>query len=316
MPSEQPNHPARKWAITAAKAVVAALVVAFVAGSVVDAARQLASQRVRPSIAWLLLAGGLYVVGLLPMAWFWQRALAALSQPSRWRDLLPAYFLGHLGKYVPGKALVVVLRTAAVRRTGGDSAPIAASVFVETLTMMAVGGVVASLLVAWLRPVGAGPWMGPLAAGLAVVAAAPTLPPVMRLLLRRFAKAEPNAFAASLTWRLLGAGWLAAGVTWLGLGASVWAVVRSLSPELAFTSETLLAALLAACLPVVAGFLSLLPGGLVVRDGLMFTLLRAAPGVDEPTALAATVLARLVWIASEGAACGMLMLPGVRRRDG
>ena len=55
-------------------------------------------------------------VGLVPMAWFWHRTLAALGQPAPWRATLRAYFLGHLGKYVPGKAMAVILRVAAVRK--------------------------------------------------------------------------------------------------------------------------------------------------------------------------------------------------------
>ena len=55
---------------------------------------------------------------------------------------------------------------------------------------------------------------------------------------------------------------------------------------------------------VVAGFLSMLPGGLVVRDALLMQLL--APMCGEANALVAAVLLRLVWLVSEVAACGIL----------
>jgi hypothetical protein len=60
---------------------------------------------------WLVAAGLVYLIGLLPCWWFWHRTLQAMGQQPRCRETLRAFYIGHLGKYVPGKALVVVLRT-------------------------------------------------------------------------------------------------------------------------------------------------------------------------------------------------------------
>jgi glycosyltransferase 2 family protein len=54
----------------------------------------------------------------------------------------------------------------------------------------------------------------------------------------------------------------------------------------------------------VTGFLSLLPGGIGVRDALLMQLL--APLCGDANALIAAVLVRLVWLVSELAACGIL----------
>jgi uncharacterized membrane protein YbhN (UPF0104 family) len=62
----------------------------------------------------------------------------------------------------------------------------------------------------------------------------------------------------------------------------------------------------AVALAVVAGFASLLPGGLGVRDALLVQLL--APACGEAVALVAAVLLRLVWLVSEVAACGILYI--------
>lgn len=311
--SDPASRPYRRWLLTAGKLAIAAVVVVFVVGSVRDAARQLAEQPVRPDWRWLGVSAVAYIVGLLPMAWFWRQALASLGQPSGWRLVLPGYYLGHLGKYVPGKALVVVLRTGAIRRAGGQASAIAASVFVETLTFMAVGGALASLLLFAVEPVFSddaplADWLGELGVALAAVAVVPTLPPVMSWALAKTGAHEAADAATGLSWRLLASGWAAGALAWLAVGVSLWACVRALCPSLGFTSEAVLAATLAACLPVVAGFLSLLPGGVLVRDGLMFTLLRVTPGVDDATALAATLVVRLVWITSEAAACAILVV--------
>ncbi|MEM6330245.1 MAG: lysylphosphatidylglycerol synthase domain-containing protein [Planctomycetota bacterium] len=306
--------------------MVAGLVVWFVYGTLRQSIAEFSATAIRPN-PWLLFAAGVaYAAALAPMAWFWRQTLLALGQPSGWRAVLRAYCLGHLGKYVPGKGLVVVLRTGAIRQAGGQTAPIAASVFVETLTMMSVGGVLACVLLTTHGDGAAEPWLAALAAGLAVAAAAPTLPPVIRRLVRRLARVEvspaeaqasapantPSAgdplpsFAGRLTWRLLGKGWLAAALAWTGLAGSLWLTLRSLDAGFPLTLVAAAYCLLAVTLPVVAGFLSLLPGGLLVRDGLMLQLLTGVAGVAEPVALAATVLLRVVWIVSEAAACAIV----------
>ena len=55
-----------------------------------------------------------------------------------------AYYVGHLGKYVPGKALVVIIRTGLISGPRVDTTVAAVSIFIETLTMMAVGAFLAA----------------------------------------------------------------------------------------------------------------------------------------------------------------------------
>jgi uncharacterized protein (TIRG00374 family) len=57
-------------------------------------------------------------------------------------------------------------------------------------------------------------------------------------------------------------------------------------------------------LPVVAGFLSLLPGGIGVRDTLLVELL--SPEIPAASALVAAALWRLISLVSEVAACGII----------
>ena len=64
---------------------------------------------------WLGLAGVLYLLGLLPAGLFWHRVLLVLGQDARLGETLRAYYIGHLGKYVPGKAMVVVIRAGLIR---------------------------------------------------------------------------------------------------------------------------------------------------------------------------------------------------------
>ena len=52
--------------------------------------------------------------------------------------------MSHLGKYVPGKAMVVVLRSGLVVPYGGRAGTAAIATFYETLVMMCAGGLVAA----------------------------------------------------------------------------------------------------------------------------------------------------------------------------
>ena len=58
-------------------------------------------------------------------------------------ESLRAYIIGHLGKYVPGKALVVILRTGLIRSHRVNTSLAAVSVFYETFSLMTAGMIVA-----------------------------------------------------------------------------------------------------------------------------------------------------------------------------
>ena len=72
-----------------------------VQGTVRDALRKLSEHTWQLDVGWLILAGVLYAVAWLPMAWFWGRVLAALGQPTQWLDMLRAYYTRPLGKVRP-----------------------------------------------------------------------------------------------------------------------------------------------------------------------------------------------------------------------
>ncbi|TWT76925.1 hypothetical protein Pla123a_23500 [Posidoniimonas polymericola] len=311
-----PHQPPIRWVKRGIEATVLAVVLLAFGQTLSDAARGLSASPLRPSLPVAVLSALVYAASMLPISLYWRRVLAAWGQPAAPGPVLRAYYMGNLGKYVPGKAMVVVLRTRAVRALGGQTAPIAASVFVETLTLMAVGGVLAGLLLLVPGLAMEQPWWTKLLAfGLAVGSAGPICPPVMNRLIafiqrrRNPDQAEPPR----LTWRLFSVGWLAAAASWVGMALSLWLAVRSVVDTFPPSGVNLLACLLAVTLPVVAGFLSLIPGGLLVRDGLMVALLAPAAG-PEP-ALAATVLVRLAWIGSEALVCGILAAAGVARRS-
>ena len=100
-------------------------------------------------------------------------------------------------------------------------------------------------------------------------------------------------------------GWLLMGVVWLATGCSLWAVFRALGVELGLW-EHLAGYTAAVSLAMVAGFLSLIPGGLGVRDLILLKLLVMLFGVREAVATVTSALLRLVWLVAELVISGIL----------
>ena len=308
-----PSSRLKRGLVLALKLAIVALLVWGIHRTVYSALEDLERKHWSPAaelrFSWLALAGLLYLAGMMPSGWFWYRLLRVLGQQPRWAETLRAYFIGHLGKYVPGKALVVILRTGLIRSHRVDTGVAAVSVFYETLTMMAVGAAVACVVIAATARHHVNFML--LAVALAAAAGVPTLPPVFRWLVRmlRVGKTSPQAVdnLAHLNYGLLAAGWLGMAVGWVLVGLSLWAILvgSGYAPSHLVLDE-LTVCIAAAALAIVAGFLSLLPGGVGVREVVLLALLE--PKFGSAGALVAAVLARLVWLVSELVISGILYL--------
>lgn len=264
-------------------------------------------------LRWLLLAAAFYVLGMSPCWWFWHQTLHAMGQFPRLGESLKAYWVGHLGKYVPGKALVVVLRTGLIRGERVNTTVAALSVFVETLTMMAVGSFVAALILALRSDQ---PWLILLSCGLMLASGVPTLPPIFRQIVRMLRvgriDAQVDDAIGGLRFPLMLWGWSTITAGWVLMGLSLWATLGAM-PVLGGTTydvppplDQLPLLVASVALAMVAGFLSLLPGGVGVRDLLLITLLSGSYG--QVTAIISAVLLRLVWLLSELLVSGILVM--------
>ncbi|TWT76242.1 hypothetical protein CA13_67340 [Planctomycetes bacterium CA13] len=252
------------------------------------------------NIQWtrIAIAGLLYGLGLLPSAMVlggWLEVLGFVPNKSL---VIAAQTLGHVGKYVPGKAMVVVVRAGVLSRAEVPAVPATISVFLETFMMMAVGAAVAGVIICFL-PVP--PWMMVAAILGAIGASLPTLPPVLRQvttrLLGRDSRLSDNA------WRACGVGWLWSILSWLLIGSSFAMIIASIPSSslgvFSAVSGTMLWAVATAAisLAMVIGFASLIPGGAGVRELVLATILGFAIGPTQ--ALLSAIMARLVFIVVE-----------------
>ena len=296
--SSEPSR-SRRWLTRLLKLIVFALVAWGIARTVQSSLADLRGHEWSLEPGYLALSGGLYLLGYLPSGIFWFAILRATGQQPRLLETLRAYYIGHLGKYVPGKAMVVVLRTGLIQSHRVDPAVAVVSVFLETLTMMAVGAFVAAAILLAVLPQNG--LLALLAVGLMIAAGLPTLPPVFRRLSHqvtsRTRRAETEVRLEGVTFPLMLAGWLGNLLGWALLGLSLWAAVRGVGDSQAAPLTLLPVFTASVALAVVAGFLSLIPGGAMVRELILAQIM--APVVGQAVALVSAVVLRLVWLVSE-----------------
>jgi hypothetical protein len=255
---------------------------------------------------------------------FWYFALRRLGQDAGFGEAIRAYYVGHLGKYVPGKAMVVVLRTGMIAGNRVHAGIAAASVFLETLTWLAVGSFWAAAYLAislsLLRGQHLAFWG---AIGLMVLAGLPTFPPVFKRLARLAGIGRSDPVVAEkvnrLDYRVLLLGWLGMGIGWTIMGLSYWATLRGMGVPGADVLQELPRFTASVALATVMGFMVLLvPGGLVVREaalvGLILPYLTDVVAEPELVAWISVALFRVVSVVSEVLISGILYVGGMRWR--
>jgi hypothetical protein len=304
--------------------------------------RQFARDLRRPELAqhplhagWLVVSGLLYVLGLSFSALYWDRLLGHLGARPPLSAALRAYYLGHLGKYLPGKAWALMLRTSLVRGHGVSTGLAALTSFYEVLTTMAAGVLVAAVLFAvlgadagaglntetlrhllWLEQPGEGGLQRPvvvlLSALLFVAIVVPLHPAIFNRLAHRLSLPFRERDAAQLPRIRLAyllEGLAFASVGWLLLGISFAAALRGVVgdewPWLDVRTARLPAIM---GLSYVIGFVVVIaPGGLGVREFLLTLLLTPelvgvrdmGPDQARATVVLAVLVLRLVWTAAE-----------------
>ena len=296
------------------KFVVRVVILALVAWGVWRTALSARGEFAREGIAWrelrwgwLALAMSFYLVGMFPSCIFWWQTLRAMGQRPTFGETLRAFYIGHLGKYVPGKALVVVIRTGLIRSERVDTTVAATSVFVETLTLMAVGATVAAAILGVILRTQPGFVL--LAIFFAVGAGIPTYPPLFRREVRflQVHRANPDIDKAidGLDAKLMGMGWFLISIGWLCFGFSLWATAQAIPGAVLTPTLSDLPLLTAAvALAMVAGFVSLLPGGIGVRELIVIPLLE--PSFGPVVAIISAVLLRVSWLVAELLVAGVL----------
>ena len=310
-----------------------------------------ANRDIDVQIDWKYLVAAAVVSQLswLPSTWFWQRLIELLGDRNLERyPLIRAYFCGSLGKYVPGKAAVILIRSGLVKQHGVSFVRASIASIVEAGAVMLVGCVVTIVFAVTIIPPDSLPtwvaetvprestsWSGLFMAIAVLVLAMPVVAVPAnwivqkitrivqkRSLQQRAEEGKPSEGAegedstdqsiGKLTWQFLVAAALMFALSWAGHGLSLLLVLRSMNPE-SFSLDAWVISTAAAAAGTSIGFFAVFaPGGLAVREGLIITML--APSMGGPIAVAAAGLYRLASLIAEAAAALILYL--VRPRVG
>jgi glycosyltransferase 2 family protein len=283
-------------------ALLAGVAVFFVGRALVREWDDVRESLAHASAAWIAVAAVLAAVGMTAIAVPWRRALQLLGADLDGPDVVARYYLGEIGKYVPGGIWPVVGRGELARRAGVPR-------------VAAYGSVALSLAALYL------------AAMFVVVASAPAiigggdpgrylwvlvlLPlGVMGLhdaVLERVRRTTASVLARPIDtpiprWRdslRLLVLYLPA---WLAIGTATWAVARGLGQDVGWFDVAP-----AAVLSWIVGFVLVpVPGGVGVREAAFV----AASGLDPGVGAAVAVVARVLFVAVDtgGAALGSTWL--------
>lgn len=256
---------------------------------------------------WVWLAIGVLTAALamLAVALPWKRALTLVGIDAGWRACVTWYFVGEIGKYVPGGIWPVVGRAELARRGGHPRAGAYASVALSLGALYLADLLLVTLLVP-LRFVGeASGWLWVLV----------LLPVGLALLHHRplgwFVELAEKAMKRPLDVRIppwseslaLIASYLPA---WLLIGTATWCVARAFDPDVGWLTIAP-----AAMLSWVVGFVLVpVPGGVGVREAAFVALVGGALPAGVRATIA--VVARLAFMLVD--ALGALVGAAVVRR--
>ncbi len=307
------RHKWTRWIIGIAKLALCALLCWFIYAAFASGSQSLNGHSWHVEPWWLVLSGVLYLVGCLPSAIFWYVVLLRTGQKVKFGESLRAYYISQLGKYVPGKWMVILLRRTLLRERSVEHTVVAASVFFETLTMLAVGSAMAALvLLIWHRDQVI---LILTAVGSMFLLGIPTVPAIFQWLIHvlRVGKLNPTAGArfARIELRVRVLGWGGMALGWFVQGMALWAVLRSMGALDQGPFHELSLHTTAVALGVVAGFLSQIPGGLFMREWVSGELIE--PQYGAAIGMISAVIFRLVLLVSELTISIILYVAGWRR---
>ena len=301
----------KRWLWSGAKLIAAVLILFFVGKQLLGDLERLDLSALEIHPGWLVASGALYLLGLLPSAWYWRHLHHQFGYPLGLYVALRAHYIGQVGKYVPGKALALAIRADLVHPHG---VPYGVSViisFYEVLTSMAAGGMVAAIIYVLDPPdlseqleLAPNLRIDPQWAGLFLMALCgiPLLPGVFNFIIAKMTariqvielyRLPPVRYGTLLT------GLFTTALGWWLQGLSLWAIMQTILPTPpALTLSSSAQCTAAVAFANVAGFVILVvPGGLGVREYLIALLLGTA-GPKEFLA-ASAILLRLNWIVDE-----------------
>lgn len=290
----------RRWAshpLVRVGFVVVTLVFGFVA---IFSDRENIGQALRELPAgWAVLSAVFLLAGLLAQMYVWRSLLTGLGSSLPVRVSARVYYLGQLGKYVPGAVWPMLAQAEIARDHGVPRARSGAAFALLMLVLPATGGILAVATLP-LQTQDLPIWWAvlPGAVGLVCIAHPRVINLGLALVWRVLrAPGPPATLTARTLWVAIG--WSVA--QWIALGLSVWALAVGLGAE---SDRTLTLAVGGFAAAFAAGLVVVIaPAGAGVREVVLVASL--LPVLDRADAITVAVLSRSATIVAD------LLLAGV-----
>lgn len=246
--------------------------------------------------------------GLGAAALAWRAVLSGLGSHLPVRAAARVYFLGQLGKYVPGSIWPIMAQAELSKEYGVARARSGFAAVTQMLIGLVVGIVVAgaTLAASSRAAVEAYWWLAVVAVGGVVTLAPPVFNRLMAVALRLARRPVGDPLSSRTVFA--SAGWCLA--MWMAFGVHVWLLARGLG---ASGDNLLLLTTGAYALAWAAGFVVVfVPAGAGVREAALVLALSPAVGADDALALA--LVSRALMLVGDFTGAGVAMLAEKRRR--
>ncbi len=249
----------------------------------------------------LVVALALALLGMIAIGLAWRPVLIALGAPEvNRRTVVRWYFVGEIGKYVPGGVWTVVGRAELARRGGLARSSAYGSVALSLLCLQVGAACVAAAAIPFsgLADGNAKVWLillvVPFGLGVLHPKVAASFLHLVRKLTKREFTFEVPPFATTL--RLV-AGYVPA---WIAIGLSTATVARALDPH-APVGRVFAGTVVS----WIVGFIFIpTPGGIGVRESAFTAIVALGPGIAVTTSL----VARLMFMLVDGAGAALAPL--------
>lgn len=293
----------RKVARPAALAVVLVFATAFVIREWHD----LSSAFGRLHWGLVLGSAAFALVSVLVSAEAWRCLLRGLGSPLPVLAAGRVFFLGQLGKYVPGGVWPIIAQAELSKEYGVPRTRSASTSLVHMLVTLVTGTVVAAvaLTFASAMPLDRYWWVAVVGAAGALLLTPPAFNRLLRLAFRVLRRPHPEPVQG----RHLAAasGWVF--VNWLAVGAHMWLLARSLAPD---EPRLFLLTTGGFALAWVVGFVVVvLPAGAGAREATLALVL--SPVLTTPDAVALALVSRFLLLLCDFATAGLGVIAERRR---
>lgn len=257
--------------------------------------------------AWLLVGLVAAVLGMGVIAWVWRLLMLRMGADLSRLQGFRGFFVGQLGKYVPGGVWLVVGQGEGARREGVPAGVAYAATVLSSITAYVAAGLVAAATLVVSRPDRAAVALVIGVALLGPIGLVGLHPAVLHRLLAlgRRVTGRPLDLRV-LAWRVSVGLVLRQTATWVLIGGATWLTSVALGGDLSF-----MMVLLATCVSWTAGFLFLpVPGGIGIREAAFVAVVGSTP-----TAATVALASRLLFVLADlVAAVGVTGLSAASRR--